>query len=173
MQNNETPVSKSAAPEPPAPKPAAPKPPARDPRATDQWWRPDIFEGRTDALVRRADMVKRLREFFDRRGYVEVDTPALQMSPGMEPHLTAFETTLGEPGGERRPVYLHTSPEFAMKKLLAAGMQRIFQLARVFTCPSRGGMARACFVFQGHPQRLHLVAVRELQRVCARRGGVF
>ena len=132
MQNNETPVSKSAAPEPRTPKPAAPQPPARDSRATDQWWRPDIFEGRTDALVRRADMVKRLREFFDRRGYVEVDTPALQVSPGMEPHLTAFETTLGEPGGERRPVYLHTSPEFAMKKLLAAGMQRIFQLARVF-----------------------------------------
>jgi lysyl-tRNA synthetase class 2 len=127
MQNNETPPYKSA-----TPKSPAPEPPARDSRAPGQWWRPDIFEGRTDALVRRADMVKRLREFFDRRGYVEVDTPALQMSPGMEPHLTAFETTLGEPGGERRPVYLHTSPEFAMKKLLAAGMQRIFQLARVF-----------------------------------------
>lgn len=112
MQNNETPPDNSA--------------------ATDQWWHPDRFEERADALVRRADMVKSLREFFDRRGYVEVDTPALQVSPGMEPHLTAFETSLGEPGGGRRPVYLHTSPEFAMKKLLAAGMQRIFQLARVF-----------------------------------------
>lgn len=112
MQNNKTPPDNSP--------------------ATDQWWRPDIFEDRADALVRRADMVKGLREFFDRRGYVEVETPALQVSPGMEPHLTAFETALGDPGGARRPVYLHASPEFAMKKLLAAGMQRIFQLARVF-----------------------------------------
>lgn len=112
MQNNETPPAKSS--------------------ATHQWWHPEIFEDRADALVRRADMVKTLREFFDRRGYVEVDTPALQVSPGMEPHLTAFETALAEPGGGRRAVYLHASPEFAMKKLLAAGMQRIFQLARVF-----------------------------------------
>ena len=100
------------------------------------WWRPDRFEDRAEALVRRADMVKRVRDFFDRRGYVEVETPALQVSPGMEPHLTAFETSLGDPHGDsniaRRPVYLHTSPEFAMKKLLAAGMQRIFQMARVF-----------------------------------------
>ena len=111
MKNNETPPEKPAA--------AA-------------WWHPDRFEDRADALVRRADMVKSVREFFDRRGYVEVETPALQLSPGMEPHLTAFETALGEPNGDRQPVYLHTSPEFAMKKLLAAGMQRIFQLARVF-----------------------------------------
>ncbi len=110
MRNNETPPEKPAA----------------------AWWHPDRFEDRADALVRRADMVKSVREFFDRRGYVEVDTPALQRSPGMEPHLTAFETALGEPNGDRQPVYLHTSPEFAMKKLLAAGMQRIFQLARVF-----------------------------------------
>ena len=110
MKNNETPPEKPAA----------------------AWWHPDRFEDRADALVRRADMVKSVREFFDRRGYVEVDTPALQLSPGMEPHLTAFETALGEPNGDRQPVYLHTSPEFAMKKLLAAGMQRIFQLARVF-----------------------------------------
>lgn len=112
MENNETPPEK--------------------PATVAVWWHPDRFEDRADALVRRADMVKSVREFFDRRGYVEVDTPALQLSPGMEPHLTAFETALGEPNGDRQPVYLHTSPEFAMKKLLAAGMQRIFQLARVF-----------------------------------------
>ena len=112
MENNETPPEK--------------------PAAVAVWWHPDRFEDRADALVRRADMVKSVREFFDRRGYVEVETPALQLSPGMEPHLTAFETALGEPNGDRQPVYLHTSPEFAMKKLLAAGMQRIFQLARVF-----------------------------------------
>ncbi|MAI49400.1 MAG: EF-P lysine aminoacylase GenX [Rhodospirillaceae bacterium] len=112
MQNNETPSDKSSTP--------------------TQWWRPDVFEERADTLVRRADMLKGLRDFFDRRGYVEVDTPALQVSPGMEPQLTAFETTLSTLGGDRQAVYLHTSPEFAMKKLLVAGMQRIFQLAHVF-----------------------------------------
>ena len=106
--------------------------PSENPAPRTAWWHPDRFEDRADALVRRADMVKSVREFFDRRGYVEVETPALQVSPGMEPHLTAFETSLGEPHGDRQQVYLHTSPEFAMKKLLAAGMHRIFQLARVF-----------------------------------------
>jgi len=90
MENNETPPEK--------------------PATVAVWWHPDRFEDRADALVRRADMVKSVREFFDRRGYVEVETPALQLSPGMEPHLTAFETALGEPNGDRQPVYLHTHP---------------------------------------------------------------
>ena len=77
-------------------------------------------------------MAKRLRDFFDRHGYVEVETPALQISPGMEPHLSAFETRLIGPRGNDLSIHLHTSPEFAMKKLLVAGMQRIFQLARVY-----------------------------------------
>ena len=98
----------------------------------DAWWRPDRFEARADYLVRRADMLKSVRELFDRNGYVEVETPALQVSPGMEPHLSPLQTTLGDVHGDRRDMYLHTSPEFAMKKLLAAGMQRIFQMARVF-----------------------------------------
>jgi elongation factor P--(R)-beta-lysine ligase len=118
MSNNETPPSR--------PSPKSPSSPA------PSWWRPDEFERRADFLVSRAGMVKSLREFFDRRGYVEVETPALQASPGMEPHLTAFATTIHDIAGDGRPVFLHTSPEFAMKKLLAAGMQRIFQLARVF-----------------------------------------
>ena len=107
-----------------------------EPAPSLPWWHPDAFETRADALVCRAGAVKSLRDFFDRRGYVEVETPALQVSPGMEPHLMAFETSLHDitrdTAGAGRPVYLHTSPEFAMKKLLAAGMQRIFQLARVF-----------------------------------------
>ena len=56
-------------------------------RDVENWWRPVVFEQRADHLVRRADMVKSLRAFFDRNGYVEVETPALQLSPGMEPHL--------------------------------------------------------------------------------------
>ena len=96
------------------------------------WWHPERFEDRADFLVRRADMVKSIREFFDRNGYVEVETPSLQISPGMEPHLSPFQISSLDPQGGRRQMYLHASPEFAMKKLLAAGMQRIFQVARVF-----------------------------------------
>lgn len=96
------------------------------------WWHPDRFEDRADYLVRRADMIKSVRDFFDRKGYVEVETPALQVSPGMEPHLSAFVTKLTGVQGDACDMYLHSSPEFAMKKLMAAGMQRIFQIAHVF-----------------------------------------
>jgi lysyl-tRNA synthetase class 2 len=66
-------------------------------------------------------------------GYEEVETPALVPAPGMEPHVDAFRAPfLPEGGGPERPLWLHTSPEYAMKRLLADGMERIFQLARVF-----------------------------------------
>ncbi len=96
------------------------------------WWKPDRFSARRHALAKRAEMTIALREFFKGRGYVEVETPALQRSPGLEPHLTAFETAFVPTGGGRYPLYLQTSPEYAMKKLLVAGMDRIWQLARSF-----------------------------------------
>lgn len=120
MTNNETPQSANM----------SEAPDERNPG--ERWWQPDVFEARADHLVRRAGMMRKLRAFFEDRQYVEVETPALQICPGMEPHLTAFETSLGEPHGTRRDMFLHTSPEFAMKKLMVAGMRRIFQLARVF-----------------------------------------
>src|SRR5205814_3220055 len=71
--------------------------------------------------------------FFAERGSVEVDTTALQVSAWLEPHLRAFATELHDPQtGWRAARYLHTSPEFAMKKLLVAGLPRIWQLAHVF-----------------------------------------
>ena len=73
-----------------------------------------------------------LRAWFAREGFVEVEASALQVSPGNEAHLHAFATELISPDGERRTRYLHTSPEFAMKKLLAAGEKRIVDFARVF-----------------------------------------
>ena len=66
------------------------------------------------------------------RGFVEVEPAALQVSPGNEAHLHAFATDSSRPAASGRPRYLHTSPEFAMKKLLAAGETRIFDFARVF-----------------------------------------
>lgn len=67
-------------------------------------------------------------------GFEEVETPILQISPCMEPHVHAFGTRMREPfdPGPGEPLYLHTSPEFAMKKLLVAGVPKLFQLAHVF-----------------------------------------
>lgn len=97
------------------------------------FWRPDEAARRRPLLEARARAVRAVRRFFEDAGFVEVETPALQASPGLEPHLVAFATALRDPhGGPDRPVYLHTSPEFAMKKLLVAGWPRIFQLAQVF-----------------------------------------
>ena len=98
------------------------------------WWRPDRHARRRPNLLMRSAIVAAIRRFFDDRGFVEVETPALQVSPGLEPHLSAFETALAEPfrDGPEAPVYLHTSPEFAMKKLLAAGEEKIFQIARCY-----------------------------------------
>ena len=73
-----------------------------------------------------------------RHDFVEVETSTLQVSPGNETHLHAFATELIGPGGERLPLYLRTSPEFACKKLLAAGETRIFEFARVFRNRERG-----------------------------------
>jgi lysyl-tRNA synthetase class 2 len=104
-----------------------------------QWWRPDRFAARRGRLEARERILAAVRGFFAARGYVEVDTPALQASPGLEPHLRAFRTELHDPrDGRQAERYLHTSPEFAMKKLLVAGMPRIWQLAHVFRDGERG-----------------------------------
>ena len=98
-----------------------------------EWWRPDRFALRRGMLERRGRILAAVRNFFTDRGFVEVDTPALQVSPGLEPHLQAFATKLHDPERPRVGLrYLHTSPEFAMKKLLVAGMPRIWQLAHAF-----------------------------------------
>lgn len=96
------------------------------------WWHPDRLAARREALETRARMAAAVRRFFLERGFVEVETPALQVSPGLEPHLAAFTTVLDEPGEGQVTRHLHTSPEFAMKKLLVAGVPRLFQLARCF-----------------------------------------
>src|SRR5256885_14942518 len=97
------------------------------------WWRPDRFAPRHDKLMARSRILAAVRDFFAESGFVEVETPVLQVSPGLEPHLRAFRVVPHVPfEGTARPLYLHTSPEFAMKKLLAAGLPRIWQLAHVF-----------------------------------------
>src|SRR3954452_19275059 len=107
------------------------------------WWRPDRLASRRDKLAARSRILRATRDFFETGGYVEVETPSLQVSPGLEPHLRAFATVLHDPrDGAARPRYLHTSPEFAMKKLLvggmASGIDRIWQLAHVYRDGERG-----------------------------------
>jgi len=97
------------------------------------WWHPDAHARRRPALETRRRAVRAVRDWFDGQGFVEVETPALQISPGLEVHLQAFATDLvGPHPDDRLRLYLHTSPEFTMKKLLAAGEVRIFQLAHVW-----------------------------------------
>ncbi len=72
------------------------------------------------------------RRWFDAEGFVEVDPAALQASPGNETHLHGFRADLVGPDGAPREAWLHTSPEFALKKLLAAGERQIFALTHVF-----------------------------------------
>jgi lysyl-tRNA synthetase class 2 len=105
------------------------------------WWDPRALARRLPYLEARAAIVAAVRAQFASLGFVEVETPALQGSPGLEPHLRPFATALADPlGGPSRGMYLHTSPEYAMKKLLAAGVPRPFQLARVFRNGERSAL---------------------------------
>jgi lysyl-tRNA synthetase class 2 len=88
---------------------------------------------RREVARARARLSAVVRALLGARGYEEVETPCLVPAPGMEPHVDAFEAPFRpEGGGPPRPLWLHTSPEYAMKRLLAEGFERTFQLARVF-----------------------------------------
>jgi lysyl-tRNA synthetase class 2 len=81
------------------------------------------------ALRARAEALRTIRGYFERRGFVEVDTPSMVPCPGLDLHLDAFGVE-GAPSG--KPLWLITSPEYQMKRLLAGGVPRCFQLARCF-----------------------------------------
>jgi elongation factor P--(R)-beta-lysine ligase len=89
-------------------------------------------------LLARGRIKAALRAWFEAEGFVEVETACLQVSPGNETHLHGFKTELTGTDLARREFYLHTSPEFAMKKLLAAGEEKIFTFAPVFRNRERG-----------------------------------
>ena len=99
---------------------------------TQPAWHPERLAARLGFLRRRARLASGVRAFFEARGYLEVETPYAVATPGEEVHLDAFATERIAPDGARRRLWLHTSPEFAMKKLLAGGAGPIFQLARVW-----------------------------------------
>jgi lysyl-tRNA synthetase class 2 len=89
-------------------------------------------------LLGRTRIVAALRRFFVERGFIEVETAVLVPSPGNETHLHAFASDLVTPAAKHERVYLRTSPEFACKKLLAAGECRIVEFARSFRNRERG-----------------------------------
>jgi elongation factor P--(R)-beta-lysine ligase len=107
---------------------------------TPPFWSAGAYAARRPYLLARSRITSALRGWFAQHEFVEVETAALQVSPGNETHLHAFSTDLIGPGGELQPLYLHTSPEFACKKLLAAGETRIVNFARVFRNRERGDL---------------------------------
>ncbi len=104
------------------------------------WWSKARRADVRPFLMARSAVTKAIRAWFDEQGFAEVETAILQVSPGNETHLHAPRTELAGAGGERATRYLRTSPEFACKKLLAAGEAKIFELARVFRDRERGDL---------------------------------
>ncbi len=102
------------------------------------WWSPDRRADRAPFLASRGRIIRAVRGWFEGRGFTEVETAALQVSPGNEAHLHAFATEAVTATGEGRAMYLHTSPEFACKKLLTSGEREIFTLAKVWRNRERG-----------------------------------
>src|SRR5215213_6103271 len=108
--------------------------------AASPWWAPHVHADRRPFLLARNRIRGRVRQQFADWGFTEVEAAILQLSPGNEAHLHAFATEMESTAGDRLRLYLATSPEFACKKLLAAGERRIFEFARVFRNRERGAL---------------------------------
>ena len=96
------------------------------------WWDPASHADRRPALVARNAVKRAIRAWFEGEGFTEAETTCLQVSPGNEIHLHALRTEVTGADGAARRRFLHTSPEFALKKLVAAGEEKIFEFARVW-----------------------------------------
>ncbi|MDF2116484.1 EF-P lysine aminoacylase EpmA [Roseiarcaceae bacterium H3SJ34-1] len=102
------------------------------------WWAAHVHADRRPFLAARGRIAAACRSWFAGQGFCEVEPGILQVSPGNEAHISGFGTEIADPDGGRRTLYLHSSPEFVCKKLLAAGEERIFALSRVFRNRERG-----------------------------------
>ncbi len=107
---------------------------------TSPFWAAHVHADRRPALLARTRIIAALRAWFATQDFIEVETGTLTVSPGNEIHLHAFATTLAAPDETVSPLYLRTSPEFACKKLLAAGERRIVEFAKVFRNRERGAL---------------------------------
>jgi elongation factor P--(R)-beta-lysine ligase len=104
------------------------------------WWSAERHADIRPFLQARGAITRALRAWFGEQGFIEVETGILQVSPGNETHLHAPRTDLVRADGSHATRYLRTSPEFACKKLLAAGEAKIFEFARVFRDRERGDL---------------------------------
>ena len=103
------------------------------------WWQPENFDKRRTHLKTRSEIIKGIRTYFDALNFTEVQTPVLQTMPAPDTHIHAFKTTrLGHNLKPLKTLGLHTSPEIAMKKLLVAGMENIYQICPVFRNAEEG-----------------------------------
>jgi elongation factor P--(R)-beta-lysine ligase len=104
------------------------------------FWHPERHAARRERLITRGRIKSALRHHLEGQGFIEVEAAQLQISPGNETHLHGLPVTLRSIDGAEAALYLHTSPEFAAKKLLAAGETKIFDFARVFRNRERGAL---------------------------------
>jgi lysyl-tRNA synthetase class 2 len=139
------------------------------------WWSPEAHADRRPFLQARGRIRDAARGWFGEQGFTEVECGALQVSPGNEAHLHAFATgQAGEAGP--RPLYLHTSPEFSCKKLLAAGETKIFDYARVYRKGETGPLHSGEFTMlewyrAGEPYDAVMTDCVDLCRLAVREAG--
>ena len=136
------------------------------------WWSPETHADRRPVLQARGRIRDAARSWFREEGFTEVECGALQVSPGNEAHLHAFATEQSGEAGPR-PLYLHTSPEFSCKKLLAAGETKIFDYARVYRKGETGPLHSGEFTMlewyrAGEPYEAVMADCVELCRLAAR-----
>jgi len=136
------------------------------------WWSPEAHADRRPFLQARGRIRDAARSWFREEGFTEVECGALQVSPGNEAHLHAFATEQSGEAGPR-PLYLHTSPEFSCKKLLAAGETKIFDYARVYRKGETGPLHSGEFTMlewyrAGEPYEAVMADCVELCRLAAR-----
>lgn len=143
-----------------------------------KWWHPEQFSLKKANLKSRSTVIKAIRRFFDDQGFDEVETPILQISPVMDAHIHAFQTELkGVDLKIKETPYLHTSPEFAMKKLIVAGLENIYQICHVFRNAEGSKRHRPEFTmiewYRANADYTHIMKDCEgLLRACAKAGGV-
>jgi lysyl-tRNA synthetase class 2 len=145
-------------------------------KAPTPWWRPERHAVRRPGLIARHALTRAVRDWFAGEDFIEVETAALQISPGNEAHLHAFATEIIGPDGAGAPLYARTSPEFACKKLLASGESRIFELARVWRNRERGALHAPEFTMlewyrAGEPYEALMDDCAALLALAARVGG--
>lgn len=106
---------------------------------TRNYWRPSAS---LEALQHRAQLLEGIRQYFAKQGVLEVETPLLASATIPDPNIPSFSLELKNTQGNIRknPLYLNTSPEFAMKRLLAAGIGPIYQICKAFRQGERGSL---------------------------------